>query len=308
MHGCELENVLFEGSRCGGARIGIQQCLFYQALPSLSPSQVDNHDLCRLSPQESVARIKEKSVLTLTVLREMGSNKHHKSDIPPHIYDEIDLFYSDQGNQLSQHALSQPLPGLSFQGPDIPSAVLSQFDENHPPTPPPMDFGKYSPSAQQKLQLQRNLDVQSGQRLQRNLRSVSPAAHVAHRTPPSYGMGERTSKDSGLSSGSSDSPNSAGKQLEARPPPTSARLPSSGLGQVPTLDLNRDVNVRKSYRTEQEMVRKFIKDRRRNSPAPQSLVASNQPTQSRNCRIAGDYELEVTLSSPENCVGAACLL
>ena len=250
--------------------------------------------------------------MTLTVLREMGANKQPRTDNLAHIYDEIDLFYADQSNSLSQHALSQPMPSRSYHGPDLPAA-LSQFDENHPPTPPPIDFGKLSPSAQHKLQLQRNIDEKLGQRSQRHFRSISPGVHVAHQISQNYSQGERTSKDSGLSSGSSDSPNTAGKHLEARPgvPPTttstapSFRLPTPA-GLSPTsLDLNRDINVRKSYRTEQEMVRKFIKDQRRHPPPPMSLLASNQPARSRNCRVNGDYELEVMLSLLENCGGDA---
>ena len=256
-----------------------------------------------------MARIKEKSVVILTVLRDTGANK--RSDHFAHIYDDIDLFYADQSNQLSQHALSQPMPTCSYHGPDLPAA-LSQFDENYPPTlPPPMDFGKLSPSAQHKLQLQRNIDEKLGQRSPRHFRSTSPGVHVTHQVSQSYGQGERTSKDSGLSSGSSDSPNSAGKQAEGRlavpqnSAPFSSRLPTGATALSPTtaLDLNRDTNVRKSYRTEQEMVRKFIKEQRRNPPPLQSLPTLNQPTRSRNCRINGDYELEVRLSSLRNYVG-----
>jgi hypothetical protein len=59
-----------------------------------------------------------------------------------------------------------------------------------------------------------------------------------------------------------------------------------------TQDLDRDITARKSYRTEREMVRTFLKNQRRNSPAPQEPVPANQPMRSRNCRIVGNYELE----------------
>ena len=295
---------------CGGAHIGIQ-CVYIRG-PALSLSalfysifilvQVDNHDLCQLTPRDSVTRIKEKPVVTLTVLRATGASKHSKTDPPPHLYDEIDLLCSDQ-NQLSQHALSQPLPGLMYDMHDFPHLpALSQYDENHPPAiPPPLDFGKYSPSAQQRRQLLRVGDERLGQR--HYSRAVSPGAHMPHRAS-SYGQGEHTSKDSGLSSGSSDS---AAKTRLVGGPTTTGRLQ---VPLAPTLDLNRDVNVRKSYRTEQEMVRRFIKERRRNGPVPPSLATSRHPVKNQNCRIVGDYELEVMLSSLRIVCGTmwVCLL
>ena len=265
--------------------------------PSLA--QVDNCDLWRMTPQESVARIKEKSVILLTVVRETGGNASAKAN-HSHIYDEI--MYSDLSQQnLSQHALSQPLPGLSFTGPGLLAQGFSQYDENYPPAPPPMDFGKYAPAAQQLKPLIDNED--SDHKPQRHLRPISPAAHLTRRTASTSGLGERTSKDSGLSSGSSDSRNHAPKQMDPQPAVTNtARLtaqePATAQASLTThtQDLDRDINARKSYRTQREMVRTFLKNQRRNSPAPQEPVPANQPMRSRNCRIVGNYELEVNMT------------
>ena len=228
-------------------------------------TQVDNYDLWDMTPQESVARIKEKPVLTITVLRDVGheSTQHH-------IYDEIIVTDLSQQN-------------------------LSQQDENVPPTPPPMDFGKFSPSAQPKL-LHNGAALMSedpSHRSQR-LRPTSPAAQFTYKTSNS-GQGEHTSKDSGLSSGSSDSPHQALRQTDPKPAVTRlTQAPTPGALRT-AQNLDRDVKERPLYRTEREMVRTQLKNQRRNSPAPLEPISSSHPTRSRNCRIVGEYELEVSV-------------
>ena len=250
-----------------------------------------------MTPQESVARIKEKTVVLLTVVREAGGNPLAKSD-HSHIYDEI--MYSDLSQQnLSQHALSQPLPGLSISGPGLFPQRLSQYDENYPPAPPPMDFGKFGPAVQLKPINDKYTNEDSDHKPQRSVRPTSPAAHLTYRTASTSGLGERTSKDSGLSSGSSGSRNPAPRQMDSQPAVTSAAklaaqepVPVQASLTTHAQDLDRDINARKSYRTEREMVRTFLKNQRRSSPAPQE--PDIQPTRSRNCRIVGNYELEVS--------------
>lgn len=240
----------------------------------LFPAQVDGFDLWRMTPQESVARIKEKTVVTLTVIRDSGNMSAQTNR--QHIYDEI--MYTDLSQQnLSQNTLSQP--------------GLSQHDENHPPIPPPMNFGKYSSASQQDLLSHE----EPSHRPQKHMRPTSPAAHLMYRTSSSSGQGERTSKDSGLSSGSSDTPNPTPKQSDSKPAVPNARVKAPPRESAVTLteNLDRDIKARQSYRTEKEMMRTFLKSRRRNSPAPQKPVPSSQPTPSRNCRIVGEYEFEV---------------
>lgn len=248
-------------------------------------AQVDNFDLWRMTPQESVARIKERTVITLTVLRETGNMAAAPNR--QHIYDEI--MYSDLSQQnLSQNALSQP--------------GLLQHDENHPPTPPPINFGKFGSASQQNL-----LDHEEpSHKPQKAMRPTSPAAHFVYRTSSS-GQGERTSKDSGLSSGSSDSPNPAPKQSDSKPVPN-LRLKQQQPAVTITQNLDREIKARQSYRTEKEMMRTFLKSQRRNSPAPQEPVPSRPRIRSRNCRIVGEYEFEVCQPMHASTIVSSCLV
>ena len=274
-----------------------QQSWFYQASPSrFYLAQVDNHDLCQLTPQESVARIKENTVVTITVLRDMGASRTNRQD--SHIYDEIMYAELSQQNQ----SLSQPLLGLSQ-----PSSTgmflrgLSQQDENQPPTPPPIDFSKLSSAAKHFTSTDQGSNDLSGHRPQKQLRSTSPGTNCTYRIPLISGQGERTSKDSGLSSGSSNSPNHTphSKQSEGRPTVTE----NSRLQVQATQDMDRDITARRSYRTGREMLKTILKDQRRNSPSSHNPASSKQPVRSRNRRIVGDYELEVCV-----CVIQSCLL
>lgn len=258
---------------------------FTRPLPLVSIAQVDNQDLEHLTPQESVARIKENTVVTITVLREMGASKQSKG----HIYDEIMYAELSQQNQ----SLSQPLPGLSQPSSGVFFHGLSQYDENQPPTPPPIDFSKFSSAARHLAD--HGCSDHPGHRPQKQLRSNSPGTNYTYRTPPISGYGERTSKDSGLSSGSSNSPNHTPhpKQLDSRPTVTeNSRLQVQATQDI-AQDMDRDITARRSYRTGREMARLIIKDQRRKSPSPHDPVPSKQPARSRNRRIVGEYELEV---------------
>ena len=224
--------------------------------------QVDNYDLCRLSPQESVARIKEKSVVTLTVLRQGG---HETSKKDEHIYDEI--LYADLTQNLSQPNLLQ--------------------DENFPPTPPPMDF-KFSPAPRRKYSMP-ILDDPST-REPKPIRPISSSANCTYRITSS--QGEQTSKDSGLSSGSSGSPNPTSRQTErVTLKPTAVPVPAVTAAR----NFDRDFRERHSYRTEREMIKSILKTQKRSSPAPQEPLSLSQSTKSRNYRIEGEYEVEVSV-------------
>ena len=223
---------------------------------------MDNFDLCRLSPQESVARIKEKSVVTLTVLRS-GSHESLKKD--EHIYDEI--LYADLTQNLSQPNLLQ--------------------DENFPPTPPPMDF-RFSPSPRRKYSMP-ILDDPST-RMPKPVRPISSSANCTYKITSS--QGEQTSKDSGLSSGSSGSPNPTSRQTErVAVKPTIVPVPAISAAR----DFDRDIRGRHSYRTEREMIKSILKTQKRNSPAPQEPLSLSQSAKSRNYRIEGEYEVEVSV-------------
>ena len=71
--------------------------------------QVDLYDLCKINPKEAVARIKDKTVVTITVLRGDEYQRQNTSQKEEHIYDEI------------LYAVLCP--------------ALSQSDENYPPAP-----------------------------------------------------------------------------------------------------------------------------------------------------------------------------
>lgn len=157
--------------------------------------QVDFHDLSTINPQEAVARIKEKTLVTITVQR--GSNPHsNRQGVDPegdnHVYDEI--LYTDC---LSQN-LSQGLSQGHSQG----------FDENLPG-----GGGGGGGMAFNHLPLKnkpgKNHSEDKGQRLrlQQQLSSSSlQLQHVRDRTmggKQGKAPRERGSKDSGLSSGSS---------------------------------------------------------------------------------------------------------
>lgn len=138
-------------------------------------AQVDHHDITSISAQEAVARIKEKTLVTLTIHRGMAKVEHDQ-----HLYDEI--FYSD--SQLSQQSLSQQDDSMSLNFPTYPRAKSrgGKGDENQ---------GYHrNPSSS-------SLATATG-------RCTKPMHRVVHQTNPSQqGTMERGSKDSGLSSGSS---------------------------------------------------------------------------------------------------------
>jgi len=175
---------------------------------------VDYYNISAIPPQEAVARIKDKTMVTLTVLRGLVAPTRN----PDHIYDEI--LYADQ-------MLSQPESQLATTG----------------------------------------LLQDSLSRKTRGQRSVE-GFHTA---------GEKGSKDSGLSSGSSSSP----EHQKPRP------VMDQGVVYPPDAPLERISNIRKSYRTEREMARRFLKTRQ---PRATDHV-SREPDS--NCRIEGDYEVEV---------------
>ena len=243
-------------------------CILLTMYESLS--QVDNHDLGKISNQEIVKRIKDGSVVTITVLRgggmEANSVPHLEEE---HVYDEI--LYAD---------LSQP--------------TLSQQDENFPF----MAQRDTSPPAVRK-----NSFPLYDSRPPRMVRPVSPGPTYLYRatttvqasSPQSQKAkqsGEKSSKDSGLSSGSSGSPNPFVR------PPAKAVDPKSHRNMVrlypgSSQDLDRGVTARHSYRTEREMLRNFLKTQKRTVHTQQ--VEPTTSSRRKNCRIEGDYEVEVSI-------------
>ena len=234
--------------------------------------QVDNFDLHSISTQEAVARIKDQTIVTLTVLRggsppegEMGSH-YHCLEEAEHIYDEI--LYTD----LVQ---------------------LSQSDENYPPLSMMSHMHAHRDEYSKDNAFRRNrvpMHSEPQNRRPSHNRPVSPMATYGFRTnphnqktPPS---GEKSSKDSGLSSGSSGSPHPFVR------PPVSQKHPL-GAPHLTNSFLDRNTTARHSYRTEREMLKNFLKTQKKNAQTP---ARQPEPSKSRNCRIEGDYEVEVSNS------------
>lgn len=242
--------------------------------------QVDSYDLCSLPKPESVARIKDKSVVTFTVLRGGGPLLEHTSATqgkhPEHIYDEI-LY-----------------------------AELNPFaDENSPPPCVSMSQKEWGLSQDSQLSASRNthrlLHPSDGSRSRIN-RPTSPMADNIYKSPlplhqvdaPKVIYSERGSRDSGLSSGSpSESPPPIPNLGH---PAASARHPAHPLPVAP-LALSRDIDARHSYRTEREMARGYSKQKRLQICADHADRRGGVQFQYRglkSCRIDGDYEVEVS--------------
>ena len=221
---------------------------------------MDFHDLSRMNPQEAVARIKDKTLVTLTVIRNSNTQQmdYNFSSIPEeHIYDEI--LYTDS---LSQN--------------------LSQQDENFPPF-----ATKESSSSRKHGRRRQRKDGQNRPSKLALKRSTSPVANSAflRPTPGNQGSphsGEKGSKDSGLSSGSSGSKHQEEEQQQQQ---------QEQQGEVP---MDRSQAGRLSYRTEQEIAKNFLKTQQKYQESA-VLVPS-----SRNCRIEGEYEVEVRLTFSES--------
>lgn len=145
-------------------------------------TQVDQHDIAVIGPQESVARIKEKTLVTLTIHRGLDSGEH--------LYDEI--FYSDSRNnsqdQLSQQDENTPSNMITTTYPRHRGRTAARQEENqqyynHPvPAPTPAATTTTATPA-----------ASNGGHL--NVRPV-------HRAVQRHSSGplEKGSKDSGLSS------------------------------------------------------------------------------------------------------------
>lgn len=138
---------------------------------------MDHHDITSISPQEAVARIKEKTLVTLTIRRGVA-----EAEFDQHVYDEI--FYSD--SQLSQQSLSQQ------------DENMSGLNQTTFPRAKSRGTGRHGEEGQRyhRHPSSSTITTGSGRRPMHSL--------VVHPTNPTQqGSLERGSKDSGLSSGSS---------------------------------------------------------------------------------------------------------
>ncbi len=174
--------------------------------------QVDGRELISISPPEAVARIKEKTLVTLTVQRgNTGSASGGGGGGGEHVYDEI--FYSDLSQQ-SQHSSQQdentPLNMSTFprpRGTGGRMAAVGTMDDSQryyrqphalsSPAPPPPTGGQPHPQHNHHHHHHHCSGAKPAHR------GAGPVSHHAHpHSKPPQGV-EKGSKDSGLSSGSS---------------------------------------------------------------------------------------------------------
>ena len=232
-------------------------------------TQVDFYNLTAIHPQEAVARIKDKTLVTLTILRGLVPPSKQGTHASDHIYDEI--LYADQ--QLSQN--------LSQQEDGFPQFMATGLLRD-----PSFASHRHRAAAMNEDDSLR-LHAQA-----LNRRPSSPLAtvkefqqqqHQMESTPMTTGQstlpGEKGSKDSGLSSGSSNSPEHKDKGFKCQ----------DGVVYPEDAPFERLANLRQSYRTEREMVKNFLKTKKKEGT--QLEVAETDSK--RNCRIEGEYEVEV---------------
>ena len=231
--------------------------------------QVDYLNLTDIAPQEAVARIKDKPMVTLTILRGVvSSSSKQKSGTQDHIYDEI--MYADQ--QLSQN-LSQQEDFSQFMTTGL---LQEPFPSKHR-----QRLGQLT-----ERDLLRHEIKKRGHDHSPN--GLKETRHINYPTVSSNGTqvtlpGEKGSKDSGLSSGSSTSPEHSkerGRMVEGQAVVYPEDAP-----------FDRIAKIRHSYRTEREMLQKFLKSQKKE---PDNVVETGTVENSRrNCRIEGEYEVEV---------------
>lgn len=239
---------------------------------------MDFYNLTSILPQEAVARIKDKPVVTLTILRGLlppsntSSSPRKQGTLNlDHIYDEI--LYADQ--QLSQNLSQQDdgIPPFMTTGLIRDPSFASRrhraqiHEENSLHNKHVMHIRSTSPGVMEKEFNHRHHHLQP-----------FPMTKGNHSTLP----GEKGSKDSGLSSGSSDSPEHKDRGFKGE----------DGVVYPEDAPFERLTNLRQSYRTEREMLKNFLKTKKKE--AAEQLEVEETDSR-RNCRIEGDYEVEVRL-------------
>ena len=208
-----------------------------------------------------MARIKDKTLVTVTVVKGENAPSHSHKE---HIYDEI--LYSD----ASQFSLSQPddmFASMSLEPPE------QQTSLRHSPqglrrTRVPLADDSYGPNTTRSY----NHDHMQ-----------APVVRVHHHV--------EGSKDSGLSSGSNDSARLVQRQVQKVADLQQRGLKYSQHVSQSQGQLSRVVPARHSYRTEREMMRNGGLQEVRSSS--QDMLATTDGAHRRNCRVEGNYELEV---------------
>lgn len=257
---------------------------------------MDYYDLARIDPQEAVARIKDKPVVALTVLRGFPKPAHlnrSKSDQEAqHIYDEI--MYADALSQQDENlppVISAGVSALNARKHRLPMMEdppnrSSKAAHKRPVSPAGNTFFRTSSGPPAPKHQSHNRSHQSHRSNHHHLHQQHP-----HQTRHLPGGESKGSKDSGLSSGSSGT---GGRHHHTLQHDVVVGQPQHVVGDMRAFE--RSIyEGRSNFRTEQDVARKYhfeegSSGRRASdsgSPAAAQLVAR------KNCRIEGEYEVEV---------------
>ena len=259
--------------------------------------------MARIDPQEAVARIKDKPVVALTILRGFPKPTHllsrSKSDQEAqHIYDEI--MYADALSQQDENlppVISAGVSALNARKHRVPMMEdalnrSSKAAHKRPVSPAGNTFFRTSsgPPAP-KHQSHNRSHHQSHRSNHPHHHHHQQQHHHPHQTRHLPGGESKGSKDSGLSSGSSGT---GGRHHHALQHDLVVGQPQHVIGDMQAFE--RSIyEGRSNFRTEQDVARKYLFDngsgdgdgKRMSDDAAAQLVAR------KNCRIDGEYEVEV---------------
>lgn len=203
---------------------------------------MDFYSLTVIPPEEAVARIKDKPTVTLTVVRGLVPPTAHKQNSAYSDHIYDEILYADQ-EKLSHHD---------------DGALLKESGHRH------RLGANSSPSTRRK---------------------GSPLGFQHQHQPVGANQNtlpvEKGSKDSGLSSGSSTSPDH--KHRVTRCEESEVYAEDARFG--------KPVSVWKSYKTERENLQNFLKTKKQNSE--QLEAEETESRRRKTCRIEGEYEVEV---------------
>ncbi len=258
--------------------------------------------MSRIDPQEAVARIKDKPVVALTILRGFPKPTHlnrSKSDQEAqHIYDEI--MYADALSQQDENlppVISAGVSALNARSrhriPMMEDALnrSSKAAHKRPVSPAGNTFFRTSSGPPAPKHQSHNRSHHQSHR-SNHTHSHHHQHHHPHQTRHIPGGESKGSKDSGLSSGSSGT---GGRHHHALQHDIVVGQPQHVIGDMQAFE--RSIyEGRSNFRTEQDVARKYIFDNGSSDGKRMSddgSTAASQLVARKNCRIDGEYEVEV---------------
>ena len=256
--------------------------------------------MARIDPQEAVARIKDKPVVALTVLRGFPKPTHlnrSKSDQDAqHIYDEI--MYADALSQQDENlppVISAGVSALNARKHRLPMMEdgtnrSSKAAHKRPVSPAGNTFFRTSSGPPAPKHQSHNNRSHQSHRSNHHHQHHHP--HHPHQTRHLPGGESKGSKDSGLSSGSSGT---GGRHHHTLQHDIVVGQPQHVVGDMQAFE--RSIyEGRSNFRTEQDVARKYLFDN--GSSDGKRVSDGSGPTDAqlvarKNCRIDGEYEVEV---------------